>query len=145
MTKQSNKSDIVHASCVAVDGVGVLIIGASGSGKSGLALELMALGGMLVSDDRTCLDTVGDVLIATSPPNIKGQIEARGVGILAADVVPSAPIRLVVDMEHREGDRLPEPRTCDLLNVKVPLLLGTGLAHFAAAIIQYLKGGRIDT
>lgn len=145
MTKQSNKSDIVHASCVALNGVGVLIVGASGSGKSGLALELMAYGGVLVSDDRTCLDMLDELLIASCPPNIKGQIEARGVGILAADVVQSAPIRLVVDMEHQEDDRLPKPRTCDLLNVKVPLLLRTDHAYFAAVIIQYLKGGRIDT
>jgi len=42
----------IHASCVAVDGKGLLITGASGSGKSALALQLMAFGAHLIADDR---------------------------------------------------------------------------------------------
>ena len=44
---------ILHGSCVAVEGRGVLIVGPSGAGKSSLALALMALGAELVADDRT--------------------------------------------------------------------------------------------
>ena len=44
---------ILHATCVAVDGRGLLILGPSGSGKSALALQLIALGAQLVADDRT--------------------------------------------------------------------------------------------
>ncbi len=46
---------IVHASCVAFGGAGVLILGPSGSGKSALALALMGLGAALVADDRVLL------------------------------------------------------------------------------------------
>ena len=60
-TVPSHGETIVHASCVARDGRAVLIRGASGSGKSGLALQLMALGAGLVADDRTRLWREGDI------------------------------------------------------------------------------------
>ncbi|MDA3887407.1 MAG: serine kinase, partial [Allgaiera sp.] len=58
---------ILHASCVALDGRGVLILGPSGAGKSGLALQLMALGARLVADDRTRLNPRAGRLIARAP------------------------------------------------------------------------------
>ena len=42
----------IHANCVSVDGKGLLILGASGAGKSSLTFELIALGAMLVSEQR---------------------------------------------------------------------------------------------
>ena len=45
----------VHATCVAVNGKGVLIVGASGSGKSTLALQMLAMGAELVADDQVIL------------------------------------------------------------------------------------------
>jgi HPr kinase/phosphorylase len=70
---------ILHASVVAVDGAGVLILGASGAGKSGLALRMIALGALLVSDDQVLLERCGDVLVARAPETLSGLIEARGV------------------------------------------------------------------
>ncbi len=64
-----------HASCVAYGGRGVLILGASGRGKSALALRLMALGAVLVADDRTDLCREGDSVMARAPDAIKGMIE----------------------------------------------------------------------
>ena len=43
---------IMHATCVDVNGSGVLIVGHSGSGKSSLAINLLALGSKLVADDQ---------------------------------------------------------------------------------------------
>lgn len=51
-------SGIVHGSCVAFGGAGVLILGPSGSGKSALALALIGLGAALVADDRVSLSPV---------------------------------------------------------------------------------------
>ena len=48
-------SETIHASCVAIDGRALLIEGASGDGKSDLALRLIDRGATLVSDDYTCL------------------------------------------------------------------------------------------
>ncbi|MFK7763399.1 MAG: HPr kinase/phosphorylase [Roseobacter sp.] len=133
-----------HASCVSVEGRGVLIIGASGRGKSALALQLIALGALLVSDDRTILMADGEALVASAPPQIKGLIEARGIGILNAEVVATAPICLVVDLDHFETARLPVPRVIKLLDINVPCLHKIDGAHFPAAILQYLKAGRQD-
>ena len=46
---------IMHATCVDVNGSGVLIVGHSGSGKSSLAINLLALGSKLVADDQCAL------------------------------------------------------------------------------------------
>jgi len=134
----------VHASCVALGPAAVLVRGASGSGKSGLALDLMALGAALIADDRTDLRCDGQGIVVECPPAIRGRIEARGVGILAASSQTRAMLRLVVDMDGREDDRLPPRRETTLLGHTIPLLYPPPNAHFAAAILQYLKGGRCD-
>ncbi|MEF9600929.1 HPr kinase/phosphatase C-terminal domain-containing protein, partial [Paracoccus sp. PXZ] len=73
---------ILHASCIAHRGRGLLILGPSGAGKSTLALEMMAFGATLVADDRTILRREGGRIVADAPDSIRGRIEARGVGIL---------------------------------------------------------------
>lgn len=132
----------LHASCVALGASAVLITGASGAGKSSLALQLMALGAVLVSDDKTCLRHTENGLLATAPASIKGLIEARGVGILAAETRQFAIVRLLVDLDRSETERLPPQRSQNILGQTLPVLHNVKAAHFAAAIIQYLKGGR---
>jgi len=141
-TGGGGKACVLHASCVAVDKSAVLILGASGAGKSSLALQLMALGADLVSDDRTCVREGVDGLLASAPATIKGLIEARGVGVLGAATCPVAHIRLIVDLDQEEHERLPPARSYNLLGQTLPLLHNVKAAHFAAAILQYLKGGR---
>ncbi len=135
---------LFHASTVAYDGKAVLLTGPSGSGKSTTALQLLALGAGLVSDDQTTLSRSGDTLLAAPAPNITGRIEARNVGILRASVVRRAQVVLVADLGTLETDRLPPWRTIELLGVKVPCLHKVEGPHFPAAIIQYLRFGRSD-
>lgn len=132
----------MHASCVAVSGRGVLIIGPSGSGKSALALQLMAFGANLVADDQTELTLMGQSVIARCPPTLSGLIEARGLGLLRATVVGQAQIRLVVDMGLQETDRLPPQRKVTLLGTAVDLVLSQTNNHFPAAVLCYLNGSR---
>jgi HPr kinase/phosphorylase len=134
---------MIHGTCVALNGRAVLLTGASGQGKSGLALQLMAFGCQLVADDRTILTVNDGKLIASCPPAIAGQIEARFVGILCAEPVPDAELVLVVDMDRTEEVRLPEPRSFCVLNVSLPLLHNVRQAHFPAAILQYLRSGAV--
>ena len=54
-----NKSEQIHATCIALDGRGVLLRGPSGSGKSDMALRLIDAGAELVADDRVDLDAPG--------------------------------------------------------------------------------------
>ncbi|MDG1169423.1 MAG: HPr kinase/phosphatase C-terminal domain-containing protein [Sulfitobacter sp.] len=136
----SHAPQIIHATCVSLHGHGVLIIGASGSGKSSLALQLMAMGAGLVADDRTCLQRQGAGIVADVPETIKGLIEARGIGVLKAQPTGPVPVAVVIDLDQTETQRLPDPHAHRLLGVALPCLYNIPAPHFAAAILQYLKG-----
>jgi HPr kinase/phosphorylase len=138
------RSRVVHASCVAFAGRALLILGPSGSGKSALALDLMALGGGLVADDRTELARAGAALVASCPPAIAGRIEARGTGLLRADPHPPAPVVLAVDLARAEAARLPPRRETVLLGLAVPLVWRSAQTAFPAALRQYMLAGRSD-
>ena len=133
---------LMHASCVAVSGRAVLITGPSGSGKSALALSLMALGATLVADDQTEVTDLDGRLLARGPAPLRGLIEARGVGLLRAEVADSATIVLVADLGQTEPDRLPPRRKVTILGHELDLVLGRGNDHFPAAVLCYLKGAR---
>lgn len=132
----------LHATTVALDGRGLVILGPSGAGKSTLALELMAVGAALVADDRTDLRLEGSALTASVPKELEGRIEARGVGILKADFVSSASISLVCDLGQVEDQRLPPMRHTTLMDMRLPLVLGPHRPHLYAALRQMLLGAR---
>ena len=136
--------DILHASSVAVDGRGVLIRGAAGSGKSALALSLLAFGGVLIADDRTLVSLRDGRPWLSAPDTIRGRIEARGIGILNAGAVTEAPLALVVDMDRGPPPRLPEPETVPVLGHHVEVISGQQGGHFPAALRHYLLHGRSD-
>ncbi|KRW95850.1 HPr kinase/phosphorylase [Paracoccus sp. MKU1] len=136
---------ILHASCIAHRGRGLLILGPSGAGKSTLALEMMAFGATLVADDRTILRREGGRIVADAPDSIRGRIEARGVGILHAAPHGPVDVALAVDLARPEPDRLPPDRRLDLMGRSVPLVLGAGRVHLASILLQYLVAGRADT
>ncbi|MEM8537844.1 MAG: serine kinase [Pseudomonadota bacterium] len=137
-------SQTVHATCVARDQRGVLIMGASGSGKSSLGLQLMAFGAALVADDRTHLQARDERLIASSPTAISGLIEARGVGILTVASTETANVVLVVDLDQLETERVPPLRHITLLGCHIPLIYRAEAPIFAPAIWQILKAGQTN-
>ncbi len=138
------ESACIHASCVAVGGAGLLIAGASGAGKSALALQMMALGAQLVADDRTELTMQGAQVMATAVPHLSGLIEARGVGLLQAEAVRSVPLSYVIDLDQAEPARLPEPTNVRILKQTVPLLRAATVPNLPAALLQLLKMGRVS-
>ncbi|MDJ0859397.1 MAG: HPr kinase/phosphatase C-terminal domain-containing protein [Dinoroseobacter sp.] len=140
----SPSDQIIPATAIAEDGRAVLLTGPSGSGKSAIALQLIALGADLISDDQTALSRSDDLLIAAPAPNIFGRIEARGVGVLRANVLRRAQVALVVDLGSLETDRLPPWRTREILGLEMPCLHKVEGPHFPASILQYLKYGRSD-
>lgn len=143
MTPTDPTDEMAHATSVAIGTAGVLIAGPSGSGKSSLALALMSLGARLVSDDYTILRRTDDTIWMRAPPAILGRIEVRGVGILAAEVCQSAPLRLVIDLGKAETERLPPMRQTGLGGIDLPCLHKCDGPHFHMAIWQYMKAGRI--
>lgn len=143
MTKAQPRT--IHASCVNYRGAGALILGASGAGKSSLALHLMALGADLVADDRVTLSIQDGKLIASAPAAIEGLIEARGVGLLNAKYSGPATIALVIDLDKKETDRLPQTHHIALCDIDLPLLRNPETPHFSHAILQFLKAGRRES
>ena len=76
-------STVVHGELLEVFGLGVLITGGSGIGKSELALELISRGHRLIADDTPTLTRVAStVLEGTCPPALSDLLEVRGLGIL---------------------------------------------------------------
>lgn len=133
--------EVVHASCVRVGERAVLILGASGTGKSTLALALMGMGGVLVADDRTVIRRAGGLLLADCPAPIRGRIEARGIGILRAEAAGVTPVGLVVDLDRREDRRLPPPHRIRLAGVSLPVVYGPLHPGLAAGIRQFALCG----
>ena len=130
-----------HGSCVAFGDDAVLILGASGAGKSTLVLALMAVGGVLVADDRADLAATDDGVFVSAPAPLAGLVEALGVGLLRAPHQPSARLALVVDLDQAETARLPQKRNVSILGHAIPLLHNVEGGHFAMAIRLYLTHG----
>lgn len=76
------ESVTLHGCMVDVRGVGVLIRGKSGVGKSETALGLIERGAALVADDMVYVRNVGGELVASAPEMSRGFMEVRGLGIV---------------------------------------------------------------
>jgi HPr kinase/phosphorylase len=127
----------LHATAVALEGRAILLQGASGSGKSDLALRLIEADAVLVADDQTLLRREGDRVICSAPPEIAGRIEVRGFAIVEVPYEAEAPLALVVEMKPLPlVERLPEPRSVTLLGVDVPAI---DLYPFEASAVAKLK------
>ena len=110
-----------QASCVAIDGRGVLIEGPPGSGKSSLALALIDRGATRVGDDGVLLEPREGKLWALPPANIAGLIEIRNVGI-ATLPVEAAPVALVLRLDAGARRQPEAPDDVVLAGVKLPLI-----------------------
>lgn len=101
----------LHGVLVDVYGIGILITGESGIGKSETALELIKRGHRLVTDDAVDIKLIDGELIGTSPHITFGMLEVRGMGIIdvsalygLSSVLASKKIRLAMHFEHWKDD-----------------------------------------
>jgi len=149
----------VHGVLLDIHGMGTLIIGKSGIGKSETGLELIKRGHILISDDRVDIfEAAPGVLIGSAPKILEKFMEVRGIGII--DVVSmfgagayreNKKVRLVVELEHwkkgKQYDRLGiETETTKFFNteiakITIPVLPGRNVATLveSAAMNQKLK------
>jgi HPr kinase/phosphorylase len=104
----------LHGSCVSKAGHAILVVGPPGSGKSDLTLRLLSHGFELVADDQVDVEDG----IASSPPEIAGLLEARGVGIVRLPYRIRARLALIVELD-RKSDRLPMPHRHPELDLPV--------------------------
>jgi len=136
--------EIRHATAVSIAGRGLLIEGPSGSGKSALALDLIARGAALIADDMAPVELRDARPWLCPPPRLAGVIEARGLGLIRVVAAAAAPLDLVIDMGRTETARLPERRDVLVLGHPVRQLWRVDAPHFAGSIVALMKGAWWD-
>ena len=142
-----------HGVCMDVLGLGVLITGDSGVGKSELALELVSRGHGLVADDVVEISRIAaSTLECRCPPMLKDFLEVRGLGVLDIRTIfgetavrPKMNLRLVVQLDRpgtAEAARLPlHEQSEEILGVAVrkvviPVAAGRNLAVLLEAAVR---------
>lgn len=125
----------VHGVLLDVFGVGVMLTGKSGVGKSETAMELIKRGHRLVADDSVLIRKIENELVGTSPDRIRYFMELRGIGVInvknmygAGAVMNEKEIEFIMEMrpweQGKEYDRLGDQKEFDeILGVKIPRLL----------------------
>ncbi|WP_255569841.1 HPr kinase/phosphorylase [Actibacterium sp. 188UL27-1] len=134
----------MHASTVAVAGKGLLILGASGAGKSALAIEMLALGAALVADDRTIVERCDTTLMARAPGPIRNLLEMRGIGLLTVPSMDQVVVHRAIDLDQIEVARLPQTYAIELLGVQLPLFRRPEGSHLASALMLCMQHGLCD-
>lgn len=121
----------LHGVLMDIYGVGVLITGKSGIGKSETAVELIKRGHLLVADDSVEIKGIGDLLLGEAPELIRHMIEVRGIGIMdikslfgVGAIKERTQINLVINLEewdpNKSYDRLGlDDSYREILGVKV--------------------------
>ncbi len=124
----------IHGVLLDIYGVGVLLLGESGVGKSECALDLIVRGHRLVSDDIVEIKRTGSVLNGSGPELTRYHMEVRGLGIInIKDLFGVAAVRYLKDVdmvvkldpwqEGKEYERLGlDQRSYELLGISIPFL-----------------------
>lgn len=110
----------LQATCVAIDGRAVLITGAPGTGKSGLALMLIDRGAHLVGDDSVMLDVRDGMLIAAPHPRTRGLLEVRNLGLLPFACIDDVPVALSIHLDVAAPRFIEAPEEHTLLGITLP-------------------------
>jgi DNA repair ATPase RecN len=135
----------IPATTIVIGDAGIAIRGASGAGKSSLAIALIeavkaSRFARLVADDVTRIEVRGGRVIAHTVPQMTGFIERRGLGIVPFAATNSAVLRLVVDCLGTDPQRLPDPEmlVTTLMGVTLPLVSVTGQPRDISLVLTAL-------
>lgn len=129
MTSARGQGDFVHATAVLIGEGALVLLGASGAGKSSLAERLIAEARMrghfsrLIGDDRVAFRPAGGRVVVSAHPATRGQIERRGSGIARTQWLAEAIVKGVIALEA-EPSRMPNAsdEVIELCGVEVPRL-----------------------
>ena len=117
-----------------INGSGVLIVGSSGSGKSSLAINLLALGSRLVADDQCELVKKNNRFSVSKPASLPNSIEIRGIGLVSVPMVIETSLDWVVNMDEAEKERMPDLRFTEIDGYKIPTVFGKNMDDLASRI-----------
>ncbi len=123
---------IMHATCVDINGSGVLIVGRSGSGKSSLAINLIALGSTLVADDQCEIVKKNNKLSVFKPTSLPSSIEIRGVGLVSVPMAVETSLDWVVNMDEAETQRMPDLQFTEIDGYRIPTIFGKNMDDLAS-------------
>lgn len=126
----------IHATAVAINGSGVMILGPSGSGKSDLALRLIDRGAILIADDQIIIKGQKNKPLLNHSAHHINAIEVRGIGIIEKDCVNNIPLRLAIELNSKY-ERSPRPFAIrDYGIYSVPMVKISPWEHSAAIKIE---------
>ena len=126
----------IHSSSIVIDDNGVLILGDSGSGKSDLALRLIDNGATLISDDISICRKNSNNIYLYCPPEIRGLLEVREIGIITVPFVERIKLRLVVNLKSNNNERFPKDSSFRILGINIPIINIEGKNSSAVAKIK---------
>ena len=121
-----------HGVLMEVFGVGILLTGKSGVGKSETAMDLIKRGHRLIADDNVIIKEIANELYGTAPEIIRYFMELRGIGIInvksmygSGSVLDEKNIQLIIQLENwqqgKEYDRVgDEGSYAEYFDIKVP-------------------------
>lgn len=121
------KTQSIHANCLRLGALGLLILGPTGTGKSTITLALLERAGWsgrdakLISDDYTQVFVENGRLIGQVPESLRGGIEVRGAGLYAMDYENRVAIDHVVAL-GQASERFPNEKYFSFEDVQVPML-----------------------
>ena len=148
----------LHGTAIRINDLGILCVGASGSGKSELAFSLIeeakrcGANAALIADDQIFLSFEDGTVIASRPEAPAGLIELRGSGIIEIESEPKVALNFVVTRELSPGnERLPleaerhhfsESHSLPL--IRIPNHSLTPYAKFSAFVAHLCRHGTFE-
>lgn len=147
--------EVMHGELLQVHGIGVMIIGESGMGKSEIALELVKNGHQIIADDRIDCYKIHNRIIGKTPPLLEGFMEMRGVGIInvarmygVGSYAKECEISLQIELVHFDGSKdydrvgIEEKEYVDIMGVKmlkltIPVTVGRSMATIIESAVYH--------
>lgn len=158
INKQLATYTLIHGTVVVIEGIGILIRGESGIGKSEVALQLIKKEGIFIADDAVDVANIGNRLFGKPAEIAENFIEVRGIGLMNVSkmfgvikIRKSSTIHLIIDLVKSEDikreyfERIgKETRTENLLGInipiyKIPVTFGRDVSNMVEAAVSDYK------